>query len=820
MAFGRELKTLEYNLPGLLPWQVYFFAFALGIFSVRFPLPSVAGLAIIWFVDSRLRGRALLVNALIVFSFAGYGYALLNLPDPAPVTPAWMQQRLKVQVDAVVDEVLPRPNTTIRLLLRDVHCTLPDGSQQVLDGKLLWTWKYPSFRPDPGQAVQAMLRVRPVKGFRNPGVWNSAWYWRLRDTYWQTWTMGERVQAQWGDQPRAVGGSLRKAVRDAVVHATPKTQGGAMVLALLTGDRFWLSPDTIDLMRRAGLAHTLALSGLHVGFVALFGMFLAYAAGFCFPRIYLLIPRPKLMVLCAAPFVFGYAWLGQPSASLTRAALMFGFWGALLLTGRGRILLDGLIAALAVIVLWNPLAVFDLSLQFSACAVAGIAFLFSLVRRLSPGGNTPGKRVCRWGVELLGISFCANIVLMPLMAWYFGTLTPNLLMNLAWLPLLGFVVIPFGVAGLGLSFMPVFSSAGGFLLASTGRGMDFMLETLRAVCAQGWAPQITVLRPLWPEILGFSILLVAVLVALARERRVVWSLAVLGLGLLMLPHWLVMAVDMRDEVRVSVLDVGQAQAVLVTAPGGRRYLVDGGGTNSPTFDIGKAVVGAALTYGRPPRLEAVFMSHPDMDHARGLVHVLGNFEWKAFYTNGHMPTGRIGNMMRQALLKKKQSPEPLVRGDVIGDGAFAIEVLHPGDSTSKDVNENSLVLRVLKGEQPVALIPGDIGPHGIVTLLGHGDELSAQLLVLPHHGSGASLSDSLYDQVGARAAVASCGFLNRYGFPADAIRFSLERRRIPLLTTSERGMVSVRWKRGSQSLEIFDNIESKRVVSMFDELLF
>ncbi|WP_147821045.1 DNA internalization-related competence protein ComEC/Rec2 [Salidesulfovibrio onnuriiensis] len=821
MSAGREQTRTPYNLPGLLPWQVYFFAFVLGIFSIRHPLASASVLAALWFADSRFRAWPLLINALIVFFFAGYGYALLRLPEPPPAMSAWMETRPLVSVEGTVKEVLSRPDATTRIILGDVRCTVPGGSVEHLPGRLLWTWKYPKLTPEPGQAVRAKLRLRPVRGFRNPGVWDYAWYWRLRGVSWQAWTMGGRVQAEWGEPPGGTGWRIRRAVGDTVVSAAPQTQGGAMLLALLAGDRFHLSPETMDLTRRAGLAHTLALSGLHVGFVALLGVALAYGLGFVFPSLLLRLPRPRLMVLLALPFVLGYAWLGQPSASLTRAALMYCSWGALLLLGRGRILLDGLLAAVAVIVLWNPLSAFDLSLQFSAVAVAGIALMFPLVRRVLPKGSTPGKRVCRWALGLLGVSLCANVALLPLMAWYFGTFTPNLLLNVLWLPLLGLVVMPLGVAGLLLALVPWTSSAGFVLLKTSGQVLDFMLSMLHWVAAHGWTPLFTVLRPLWLEVLGFTILLLCVLVALSSRPRRVGALAAFGLALLVLPHWLVMGLDAQDEVRVSVLDVGQGQSVLVTAPGGRRYLVDGGGTNSRTFDIGRAVVGAALTYGRPPRVEAVFMSHADIDHSQGLVHILDAFDCDVFYTNGDLPEGRVGRAMRSALEGSGLAPRTLVRGDVLEAGDIVFQVLHPARNfDASDSNENSLVLRVIRRGHGLALIPGDIGQQGVHDLLALESGLRAEMLVLPHHGSETGCSREFYEQVGPKVAVASCGFLNRYGFPADEVRSVLRRWGVLLLDTATGGMVTARWKDGSQSLEMFDNNKETINGLLLGDLLF
>lgn len=793
---------MKHNLSGPLPWQVYFLAFVLGLFAFRAPFPAAVALMALWWLDARLRGAPLLLNALIVFLFSGYGYAMLHVPEAPPRMPEWMEERVLVQVNGVVSDVRPRPDSTLRVVLEDVRCSLKGGRTEPLSGKLLWTWKYPKYIPEPGQSVQVRMRLRPVHGFQSPGTWDYSWYWQRRGVYWQAWTLGKRAEAQWGERPNSFGWKIRQSVREAVLAATPETQGGAMLLALLTGDRSRITPVTLEQTRNAGLAHTLALSGLHVGFIASIGAMLAYVTGWIFPSLLLLIPRPKLMVILAAPLVLAYAWLGQPSPSLTRAALMFLSWGGLLLLGRGRVLMDGLFAALGIIVLYDPLSVYDLSLQLSATAVAGIALLFLHVQALFPVRHSAVWRICRWVFGLFAVSLCATMGLLPLLARYFGVITPNLFMNVLWVPMLGCAVVPLGVFGLILSFVPPASDAGLFMLKHSAGIMDMMLELLQRADTAGWTPVWVVLRPLWPEMLGSVILLVAAIAAAKGRHKGLIPVASVGFLLLILPHWVVLVQDARDEVRLTVLDVGQGQSVLISVPGGKRYLVDGGGTNSRTFDIGKAVVGAALTHGRPPRVDALFMSHSDTDHSQGLAYILEKHSVGTFFTNGSMPKGDTGSRIRNALDQADLVPQELAAGDVIQAGTVTFEVLHPDSSfTSQDSNERSLVLRLVSDDRGLALIPGDIGRNALDFLSDSESRMTADVLLLPHHGSRTGLSEHFYEMVAPRVAVASCGFLNRYEFPHAPVCSALSRRGIELFSTSGNGAVTFRWRGKERFLE-------------------
>jgi competence protein ComEC len=780
-------------LAGLLPWQSCFLAFAAGIFAYRSPVEAGLFLVVLSVADPALRGpiRRLPLFIFVLCAAFGFGYATQRTPAPVE-TPGWIASSRPVVVRGVVDRVDPREGHGLRLILRDMTC-LFDEEDSPLPGRLVWNWRHPSSRPLPGQSLEVRLRVVPVRSFGNPGGWDYQWYWLRQNIQWRGWTGGKPL-LRWGERPSGTTGALKDRLRLTVARLLPETPGGALVLALVTGDRSSLDAVTTDAVRAAGLAHTLALSGLHVGFVAAMGMALAWIVGLLHPPLLLRLPRPKLAVILAAPLVLGYVWLGQPSASLVRAATMYGFWGFLLLQGRGRVLLDGLFFALTVIVFIDPLSVFDLSLQMSALAVVGIGLLYPRLRPMLVWGGRGWRRVVGFGLGVLAVSLCATISLLPLVAWYFGAVSPNILLNVIWIPVLGCAVMPLGLVGLLLSFVPAAAHPAALFLGLAARIMDQLLAVLNAVNQAGLTPVLVVLRPLWPESLGFGLLLVVALAAWSN-RRVAFGLAGIGFVLLSLPHLLVMASDTRDEVRLTLMDVGLGQAVVVSTPGGHRWLVDGGG-GSRTFDLGEAVVGPWLALGRPPRLDGVIMSHPDNDHSRGLSHILGAFQVGAFYTNGMLPHGESGRDMRLALVGSGLEPVPLGVGQRVPLGGEAsFEVLHPpvnfGVSGS---NECSLVLRLVDRGRGLAVLPGDVEGAGTRAALASGLPLRAEVLVLPHHGSRSSLSVPFLRAVDAGAVLCSDGFMNRFGFPHAEV---VEALAAPLYTTSRHGQITVVWRSGS-----------------------
>jgi competence protein ComEC len=779
-------------LPGLLPWQSYFLAFVLGVFAFKDSTPALAALAVLLVADTSIRGwlHRLPILAFVFCAVFGFGYASQRAPEPVE-TPAWMEARQVVEVQAVVDRAEPRQGGRLRLVLRDVSYSL-DGAQGKLPGMVSWNWRKPNHAPAPGQSVSLPMRLVPLRNFGNPGGWDYEWYWQRQGVNWRGWPAGRNAAIVWGDSSDSFLWKVKTCLRTAVSQSIPDSQGGAMLLALIAGDRSLLDATTVDATRSAGLAHTLALSGLHVGFVAAIGFGLAWVIGWMYPPLLLRVPRPNLAIWLAAPLVLGYAWLGQPSQSLLRAATMFAFWGFLLLQGRGRVLMDGLFFALAVIVVSSPFSVFDLSLQMSALAVAGIGLMMPKLQSLLNFGQGWWQRGLSWAMQLLGLSLCANVALLPLVSWTFGTWTPNILLNLIWLPVLGFAVMPLGIVGMLFSAFGWTAPFGNLLLTGGAFVMDGLLLLLHTM--DDITPVVAILRPLWLEILGGALLFVTALVALVN-RRVLVGLACLGFVLLVWPHVGVMLADAQDEVRVSLIDVGQGQAALISTPGGHRWLVDGG-AGSSSFDFGESVVAPYLTYGRPPRLDGVFMSHPDLDHSHGLSFILTRFTVGAFYTNGMLPRGRNGKRMRAALKVSGVEPIALQAGHMVEMGDdIRLEVLHPAvDFEERHANERSLVLRLVRDGVGLALIPGDIEMNGVNGLLASGLDIQSEILVLPHHGSRSSYSVPLYEEVSPKVALCASGYINRYGFPHEEVVRDVA---VPVFDTARHGMVTAKWGRNA-----------------------
>lgn len=572
---------------------------------------------------------------------------------------------------------------------------------------------------------------------------------------------------------------LAAAARDAVSRGltdvlTPERAG--VMLGLVLGQRQELPQELEEAFRRAGVMHLLAVSGLHVGFVAAAAWRLVSA---------LRVPR-ALGAAAAAALVWVYVLATGARPPAVRAGVATTLSLAAACVGRERDLGTALALAALGLLIHNPLVLYDVSFQLTFAATIGIWAAYSPVRRRLSRLPAPVA-------QAVAVAAGAQLGVAPLLAYYFQELSlVGFAGSLAGGPLAG-LLVPLGLTT-GLAYH-VWPSAARLL----GIGTSLVLDGLVAVTtALARIPGVLVTMPRpWPGTLLVAWALSFVVVRWADLAPRLRRAALLACGLVVAAGWWAWLVAPRPLVAVF-LDVGQGDAVLIRTPAGVTALVDGGGYRMrdgvEIFNAGRDVIVPYLRREGVRRVDAVILTHPHDDHLAGLVALVDSLPVGVAIDNGR--PGATPSWERYTeLLAEKGVPRRAVRaGDLIRlDADTVLEVLHPPRSpegSSDSLNDDSLVLRLRYGTTAL-LLTGDLEVAGQLQLLAGGWDLRADAVKVPHHGSRLSLVSALYEAARPAAAVISVG-ANNYGQPHPDVVATLSQMGIAVYRTDRHG--AVRWE--------------------------
>ncbi|MBT8762355.1 DNA internalization-related competence protein ComEC/Rec2 [Desulfohalobiaceae bacterium Ax17] len=780
----------------LLFWQRCLLALVLGLWSYKFFVPGLSTfcLAFIFLAPRKLFNSFLL----ILFFLSGLGIGSIFTPHLSPSkVPRPVSHAHKVDFHGKIEKIRTAPDHKLKLFIENVQIE-DKGRTWTLPGYLLLTWENPPAIPWPEQHIKGKLRIKPVHGTVNEGGWDSEFYWHRQKVFFRAYARGRQLTMD--PYPRNFLVHLRLNLRQKVIQVLdkyfvdePRIKG--LGLALLMNDRYFLNSEFVDKIRLSSLGHTLALSGLHLGLVVFLGWVLSYAAGFVCPNIYLYIPRPKLSIILSIPLVIIYLWLGQAPVSLVRASIMFFCWAFLYLKNRSRFIIDGLFYALLVILLVDPLSIFDLSLQLSFLAVLGLGLTYPYLKTIfeRPSLSTGRMKIVKYFLMLTAVTLIANLTLLPAQTWAFGYLTPHIYLNLLWLPVLGFLVLPLGFVGVLFLFFPLLENLGPYLFYLMGLVLKGLIVVLDFLDAHDLLHPIVTFRPGWEHMLTYWFVFLAFIywTKLWQRRMNLY----LGLALIFTINFSPVTFNNFNGVKLRLLDVGQGQSILCELPGGKRVLIDGGGSWSLRFDLGKYITSPAITWKAWPQIDKVFLTHSDADHLRGLYYPLSNLKVGEFIFNGVWPGGQDKELLTRALDLGGEKVRVTARGDVWDLGRdIKLHILHPTEGFVDSKNNNrSLVLLLTWKNRRLALIPGDIERKGIKHLLRYNDALRSEVLIWPHHGSRASFSAEFYRRVNPEIVLVSAGFLNRFHLPHKKVVNYLKRMGCRVLNTATHGEIQISW---------------------------
>ena len=544
--------------------------------------------------------------------------------------------------------------------------------------------------------------------------------------------------------PRYWPAWIAKALKDSVRRCFPDS-AAPLAAALITGDRSGLPGALYSALRRSGIAHVVAVSGLHVSVLS--GL------------LAVLLGRRRHSAVAGILLVFFFAAVAGDSPSVLRAAFMQSMLLLAPLLGRENDTPTSLCAILLLLLVHNPYAAASVSLQLSFAAVAGIClFTGRLWERWD--GKLPrkglGGKALRFAAASLATTLGAVVFTTPLSAYYFGSLSliapvTNLLTLWA---VSGAFLGALAVALLGLLF-PAAAALAAWAAALPVWYLQKMAELLSRLPFASVGTDSIYLR-LW-LLLGYALLLLWLFWRGELKRM----LLPVGAGGLCLCAALLLTAASRTSGRlsVSVLDVGQGQSVVLYSQG-RCALVDCGG--SGLSDPGDTAADYLQSLGTA-RLDLLVLTHYHTDHACGVPQLLERLEVERLLLPDVEPEEPLRREIEAAAQAHGVELVYLTQDAHVTLGGASLRVYAPlGDGGA---NEEGLSVLCTAGAFD-ALITGDMNAAVERRLIKYGALPDLELLVAGHHGSKYATSEELLLATTPERAVLSVGY-NTYGHPAD-----------------------------------------------------
>ncbi len=696
-----------------------------------------------------------------------------------------------------------------------------------------------------GDKVSFTGKIRSIRNFNNPGGFDYKKYMAFKKIWGTSYVRGKDLIVI----KRNSGKGIDKTIADArsrisdLIDSTGEGDNRGVLKALIIGDKNSISKNLKESFNRAGVGHILAISGLHIGIVATVAFFffkwiLSYFKYFLWNALTIKIAA----VLSLFPVVI-YGLLSGMSPSTQRAVIMVTVFLMTFLFEREHDSINTLAIAAMIILVVHPPSLFSISFQLSFIAVLAIIYGLSRIR-IKSKTRKQGLFQLRKKVYLfLLTSLFAILGTLPLLMLYFNQVSfVGLLANLLIIPIIGFIVVPLGLFSVLLYPVSVYGAAWCITANS-----ELLAKALDIVIWFSDLPfaSIKTVTPTYFEICCYYVLGWAVLyligsyyenadkkdkppgetdltdnkkelkkqsTASGRKKVLAVAIVVIIAGTVDTCYWLYNRF-WHDDLRVTVIDVGQGSSALLEMPEGFNLLIDGGGfPHNSAFDVGERVIAPLLWRKKIKTIDTLILSHPNSDHLNGLLYIAENFNVKRVWANCDT-ADTVGYRKFIEIIDKKKIHAPefkdISRTHFI-NGA-QLDLLYPpidymdnNKRTWSNFNNNSLVIKVKFGSKSI-LFPGDIKSKAEKELVAiAGNDLTSDVLIAPHHGSKTSNSEFFIDSVKPETVIFSSGWRNSYRFPHPLVLKKYKDRGCSILRTDSHGAVTI--SIDGQSLEVLPTI--------------
>lgn len=583
---------------------------------------------------------------------------------------------------------------------------------------------------------------------------------------------------------------------------------GGMYSAILTGDKSSVPIDLLENFKSTGTMHLLAISGLHMGLLA---VCVSFSCNWLLRRSQWLLLNTKawkLAVLFTLPILAFYAFIAGFQVPVVRSLIMTSVFLLSVLFDRQWHIPTNIAIAVFIILIIYPSSLFTASFQLSFAAVVGLAACMPKIKSLlffhqkQPPEHIKSK-IWRWLAACLLVSCVATIATFPLTIFYFHRFSPlspvsTLLVEpllCIWSLLIGLISCPF------IFFSPETAE---FILyiGSVGiYGAEFITNAL----AQLPFSAIWLSTPTFFEIVLYYILLASLLYF--KRSIVARTISLFCIIILVaIPAYAKTTFSRREFDTVNFLDVGHGNCVVVELKNGEVIIIDGGGTKSEKFNVGEMIIAPYLWKKRVKKVKSIIISHSDSDHYNGIDFILKNFKPDILWVNSKEGDGKgFNHLLKHAeelnvKIRIPEAGEMLIQHGDTGIKNLANFHINPGSGND---NNKSLVINI-SNNMLNFMLTGDIEKSAEKNLISQVQDIQTNVLLAPHHGSATSSSMEFLHAVAPEYTVISAGKLKPYTFPSPKVLKRYQQIGSKVFNTAKDGTISFQIKNGEMNISRYN----------------
>lgn len=634
-------------------------------------------------------------------------------------------------------------------ILKNAVITLNGQEDKRRAGSILLTVQSPDFCV--GDIVVVTGRVKTFEKSRNEGQFDSRRYYLSVGICYKLAVEAVEIKNTDRDSFAFYLSVFRKKMNQVYEQIGTGTDSG-IFSSIVLGDKTSLDSDIKKLYQQNGIAHLLAISGLHISLIGMSLYKLLRRLGFGFGSAF----------ISGGLFVISYGLLTGNGVSAIRAVVMCLLLMLSELLGRTYDCLSALGAA-ACFLLWeNPFVLLNSGFLLSFGAILGIALVVPALETIFSSKQEKPPLACLR--SSLFVSVSVNLATFPvILNNYYEFPLYAVLLNLVVIPLMSIVMLSAVLAGVAGLFCP---AAGVFFIGTAHYILKLYEILCQFVLKLPYAVVVTGKPEVW-QIAAYALLMVLFLAAAKWEKlssqKAMLLLPVLAVVLLVSHR--------RGGFEIDMIDVGQGDGILMTTPQGQVYLFDGGSSDEEKLE--ENILLPLLKSKGLQTIDYAVVSHSDMDHISGLLSFIrkGTFAVKTVVLPEIKNYREDENYCTLLLEAQKQGIEVCYAkaGARIGEGEVRVECLHPAaDYDYTSANDYSAVYQITYKEFQM-LMMGDTEEKAERAMIQAGVLSDIDVLKAGHHGSKTSSSPAFLAAVRPETALISCGEKNRYHHPSDEV---------------------------------------------------